>query len=192
MVGLGKEVRHLAQARGSLATGVEVARVNALGVVVQDAAGRGGVAAPHHLFHILANIARRNGPGLGRKQHLALLFCRHARPELPVEDFGMGLHIHPGLTHLLFVCFQDVSQRADFALEPVEQLHYGVGLDVAVLVAFQGKAHRHPLRQLQQHGVVGPQGLALRSHAHQRLRQRRLPLGRQLMEILLDSDDLGG
>ena len=85
-VDLGEKIGHFHQARGGFSPGIHLRVVHAPGIVIQDGARCFRFAVPEQLLHKLANVPRRDRPGLRRKEHLALVAGRHPRPELPVQN----------------------------------------------------------------------------------------------------------
>ena len=87
-------------------------------------------------------------------QNLPFGMLRHPCPGLPVENVGVRFHLQTGAPQFLFVPFQNLTQRANFAFWPAEEFPNRIDLHVSALVLLQGETDGDALRESHQHGCV--------------------------------------
>src|SRR5580698_8811987 len=105
------------------------------GEVFENRVSRRVVALVTQLLYKLADVARRDAPGVGRSEHRALTGLGNRSPELAVEQVGVGFDDDAGMRESLFVAAEDLAQASNLLGHALEHLADGVDAHFAAFVA---------------------------------------------------------
>jgi hypothetical protein len=153
--------------------------------VQQNIARSIGFAAAQQLFDEALHVARRNAPRFGGEQHLLLARLGNLRPELAVEQIGVGFDGDPGLGHFIFARAQHFAQRVHFMAHLFEQLAHSIDANFAALEAIEREANRQVFGKFDERGAVELRFRRCRHHSGERLAQSHLCVLRQMRQLLL-------